>query len=264
MPLRFNILGPIEIRCGAKRIDVRGAQQRTFLVTLLVSAGKLVLIESIMNEIWGGVPPYRVENALHAHVSRLRYKLATVRSCGVPEITNWPSGYRLDMTDECELDAAILTSSLSEVQNTEGMPADEATARLRSALSLWRGPVFGGPLGGPICRTAAARYAQTRLSALSLLYDLELKRGRHAEIIDELTELTNSEDLNERLCEQLMVALYRDGRQADALAVYRKMWERLNDQLGVDASPSLRRYEHAILIQDPRLLQPEGFRALRG
>lgn len=262
--LRFNILGPIEIQCGARHVDVRGAQQRALLVTLLVNAGKLILTDSIINEIWGAVPPDRVENALHAHVSRLRCKFAAVRACSMPEIMNWPSGYRLDLTSECELDAAILINSLRGVQNAENMPAAEAAASLRSALSLWRGPVFGGPLGGPICFAAAARYTQTRLSALSLLYDIELKRGHHAEIIDELTELTSSEDLNERLCEQLMVALYRDGRQADALAVYRKMWERLNDQLGVDVSPSLRKYERAILIQDPRLLQPEGLTALRG
>jgi len=262
--LRFNILGPIEILCGKKRVEVRGAQQRTLLITLLVSAGKLVLTESIMNEIWGQVPPDRVENALHAHMSRLRHKFATVCRRSAPDITSWPSGYRLDLGEECELDSTILTNTLSEARNAKDMPADEATARLRSALSLWRGPVFGGPLGGPICLAAAARYGQTRLSALSLLYDLELKRGCHAQIIDELTELTNSEDLNERLCEQLMVALYREGRQAEALAVYRKMWERLNDQLGVDVSQSLRNYEHAILIQDPMLLRAADHTALRG
>jgi SARP family transcriptional regulator, regulator of embCAB operon len=262
--LRFNILGNIEIRCGGIRVAVRGAQQRTLLVTLLVNAGKLVLTESIMNEIWGQVPPDRVENALHAHVSRLRCKFATVCRESTVDIVNWPSGYQLDLGKGAELDAAILIDTLAEVRSAEDMPAGEAIERLRSALALWRGPAFGGPLGGPICLSAAARYVQTRLSALSLLYDLELKRGHHAEIIGELTELTSSEELNERLCEQLMVALYRDGRQAEALAVYRKMWERLNDELGVDVSPSLRKYERAILIQDPRLLQAADYTLLRG
>jgi SARP family transcriptional regulator, regulator of embCAB operon len=260
--LQFNILGPVEVQCGDEGIEVRGAQQRTLLVTLLVNAGRLVLTESIINEVWGQVPPNRVENALHAHVSRLRRRFAAICQRSAPDITSWPSGYRLELGPESELDSTILTDVLFEVRRAD-MPVAQATARLRSALALWRGPVFGGPLGGPICAAAATRYEQARLSALSLLYDLELERGRHAEIIDELAGLVSSEDLNERLCEQLMVALYRAGRQAEALAEYRKMWGRLNDQLGVNASPSLRKYEQAILIQDPVLMRAADYMSLR-
>lgn len=261
--LRFNILGPIEIRCENKVIEIRGAQQRTLLATLLASANRLVLTESIMNEIWGQKPPHGVENALHAHVSRLRRKFDTACPGSVPDIKSWPSGYRLDIGENCELDAAILTDATHDVWNAKDMPPEEAIERLTSVLAMWRGPVFGGPLGGPICQAAAARFEQTRLSALSLLYDLKLQNGRHSEIIDELFELTNSENLNERFCEQLMVALYRDGRQAEALAAYRHMWERLNEELGVDVSPNLRKYEHAILIQDPALLQEADYISLR-
>lgn len=255
MTLRINILGPVEIRCGEVNIEIRGAQQRTLLATLLVSWGKLVLTESIISELWGEAPPDNVENALHAHVSRLRRKFSTACPESAPDIKSWPSGYCLDLGKKCELDATIMTNTTSMVRNSKGMDPEEAVACLTSALALWRGPVFGGPLGGQICQAAAMRYEQTRVSALALLYDLKLKSGRHSEITDELFEIIRSESLNERFCRQLMIALYRDGRQAEALGVYRYVWDRLNNELGVEVSPGLRECEHAILIQDPVLLR---------
>jgi SARP family transcriptional regulator, regulator of embCAB operon len=251
--LRINILGPIEICSGTRKIEVRGALQRTLLVTLAVSEGRLVLSDSIMTEFWGEAPPRNAENALQAHVSRLRRRLAALEpGRAAPRIVTWPSGYRFELGCD-ELDVSILMRALQQVRRDASMPPDEAARRLRTALSLWRGPVFGGAVGGPMCHAATARFEQTRLSALELLYDLELRNGKHSEIIDELSELVDCEHLNERLCEQLMIALYRDGRQAEALAVYRRMWERLGEQLGVDASPSLRNHEHAILVHDPVL-----------
>jgi SARP family transcriptional regulator, regulator of embCAB operon len=261
--LTFNIMGPVEVQSSSGSLEVRGALQRTLLVTLLACEGKLVLTDSIMTEIWGEVPPRRAENALQAHVSRLRRALAALEpDRPSPQIVTWPSGYLLDLSEH-EVDVNILARTVHEVRNDTDLPLDEATGRLRSALSLWRGPVFGGAVGGPICQSAAMRYEQTRLTALELLYDLELKNGCHSEIIDELSEHVDSERFNERLCEQLMVALYRAGRQADALAAYRKMWARLNEQLGIDTSPTLRKCEHAILSQDPVLESSAGYLALR-
>jgi hypothetical protein len=153
--------------------------------------------------------------------------------------------------------------ALKDVRSRPNMDAGMAIVKLRSAVALWRGPVFGGPLGGPICQAAAARYEAARLVAVEMLFDLELRCGRHTEVIPELSELVESQSLNERFCEQLMVALYRSGRQADALKVYRRMRMRMDTDLGVEPSPTLRKYERAILAHDPALCTGANYAALR-
>jgi DNA-binding SARP family transcriptional activator len=128
---------------------------------------------------------------------------------------------------------------------------------LRAALALWRGPVFGGLAAGPICRRAAARYEESRTAALGLLYELELHRGGHARIVPELTELVARNPMHEQFCRLLMVALYRSGRQIDALNVYRGIRRRLVDEFGIEPSPLLRRYEEAILNHDALVSDPK-------
>jgi DNA-binding SARP family transcriptional activator len=251
--LKFLVLGPIEVSSERHCFEVRGAFQRALLITLLASAGNVVLTGTLIDELWGGAPPRRVENALQAHVSRLRRILEQLDPARrTPQLVTLPSGYRL-VLERDETDAAMFMQSVREIGSQHGMDPERAIQRLRAALALWRGPVFGGAVGGSLCQSVAARYEQSRFTALELLFDLELESGRHSQIIGELCEVTESEYFNERLCGQLMVAFYRDGRQADALAVYRRMRARLDDQLGIEPSPTLREYEHAILVQDPAL-----------
>jgi SARP family transcriptional regulator, regulator of embCAB operon len=251
--LRFLILGPIEILSERRHIEVRGAFQRALLVTLLASTGNFVLTDTLIDELWRGAPPRRVGNALQAHVSRLRRTLENLDpGRQTPQLVTLPSGYRL-VLDRDEVDAAIFIQAIQEIRTQHRMDPEGATQRLRAALSLWRGPAFGGAVGGSLCQSSAVRYEQSRFRALELLFDIELESGRHSEIIAELCEVTESEHFNERLCGQLMVAFYRAGRQADALAVYRRMRARLDDQLGIEPSPALQKYEHAILVQDPAL-----------
>lgn len=251
--MRFSILGPVEVHADGLYADLRGMFQRRLLIALLVGQSRVALVDALMEELWSESPPRRAENALQAHVSRLRRKLEILDGERVtPRLVALPSGYRL-LVEEEELDAALFMRALSEVRAQPHLNPVDAVHQLRAALSLWRGHAFGGVPGGPICQAACARYEQSRLAALELLFDNELKIGRHTEIIPELSELIEAGSLNERLCQQLMVALYRAGRQADALAVYRKLWSRLNDELGVEPSPTLRKYERAILAHDPVL-----------
>ncbi|MER6127379.1 AfsR/SARP family transcriptional regulator [Streptomyces sp. NPDC001795] len=158
------------------------------------------------------------------------------------------------MGDE-EVDGERFVRAVQEAQKFSGIchPA-ETSVRMRRALAMWRGPVFGGITGGAMCQTEAARYEDARLRAFEILYDSELALGRHALIIGELSSLVDGSALpRERLCAQLMVALYRCGRQAEALGVYQRVRERMMEAAGCLPSVGLRRCERAILEHDPAL-----------
>ncbi len=248
--LEFCILGPVEARTGTAAVHIRGSFQSALLVTLLINGGRLVPADTLISELWGEEPPEQAENALQAHVSRLRRRLNTLEPAEhIRRVPTRPSEYRLEFTAG-QLDAAAFTM-LVEAERDRG-PADPLTTvrNLRGALTRWRGPAFGGPLGGAHCQAAAARYNELRSAAHDMLFDAELRLGRHSEIMPEIRHLLDEDRFNERLCGQLMVALYRSGRQADALEVYRQMRRRLREQFGVEPSPLLRRYERAVLEHD--------------
>jgi DNA-binding SARP family transcriptional activator len=261
--LEFSVLGPIKIRSGGLCVEIRGEIQRMLLTALLACEGRLATNSMLIEELWGENPPRNSENALQAHVSRLRRRLEALEPDPKHHrLVSSPSGYRLRF-DEEELDATLFLKTLREVRGTPQMEPAEAVCKLRWALSLWRGPVFNSLTGGSICQGAATRYEESRLAVLELLYDNELMMGRHSEVIPELRELTQASGLNERLCEQLMVALYRAGRQTEALAVYRQMWSRLKDEIGIEPSPTLKRYERAILTHHPVLNSTTNHLTLR-
>ena len=199
---------------------------------------------------------------MQAHVSRLRRNLRSFGGNTSVDLFSLPSGYRLSVSDN-DIDATLFMHTLKEVRSRPNMDATTAILKLRSAIALWRGPVFGGTLGGPICRSAAVRYEAARSVATEMLFDLELHCGRHADVIPELSELVESRSLNERFCEQLMVALYRSGRQTDALQVYRRIRKRMNIDLGVEPSPALRKYEQAVLSHDPALCTGANYASIR-
>jgi DNA-binding SARP family transcriptional activator len=261
--LEYSILGPVEIRADGVSVEIRGEIQRVLLTALLASEGRLCTTSMLIEELWGDNPPRNSENALQAHISRFRRRLEALEPHSArPRLVSSSSSYRL-CVGENELDATRFTRSLHEVRSQPDMHPAQAVHTLRSALALWRGPAVVPATGGAICRAAAARYEESRRAMLELLYDNELKLGRHSEIIAELRELTEESGLNERLCEQLMVALYRAGRQSDALAVYRQMWSRLKSEIGVEPSPMLKRYERAILTHHPILNRSADHLALR-
>lgn len=249
---RFSLLGPIECWSAGRQVEVHGALQRTLLATLLASEGKPVPAEPVAMELWAGTPPRNWENALQAHVSRLRRRLATVADDKPAQLVVASGGYRLLVAEEA-VDATVFMKKFTHARVLASTDPAAAVGALRSALALWRGPALGNIIGGPLCRAAAARWDAARVIGLETMFDLELQTGRHVDIIPALSELVESPLLNERFCEQLMIALYRSGLQTEALATYRRMRQRLDLELGVQPTRTLRNHEKAILAHDPSL-----------
>lgn len=256
--MRFSILGAIEVRQHSHVVRLSGTMQQTLLAALLVSDGTLLTVDALMEELWGTTPPNKVENALHAQISRLRRSLARLEpNRTASRIITSASGYQIDI-DRSELDAWIFVDEVDAVRTraetgTASDPSACATD-IRAALTQWRGPVFGGMTGGPLCQTAVAKYAESRCAALSLLYELEIRSGRSVKILPELTALFAQNPFQEQLCMLLMLALYHSGRQIDALNIYRKFRWRLSEGLGIEPTPALQEYERAILAHDPILM----------
>ncbi|MFE9775061.1 BTAD domain-containing putative transcriptional regulator [Streptomyces sp. NPDC005931] len=251
--LRFSILGALQIHTASGPAEISGDLQRALLQTLLASEGQPVSGEALIDEMWGEVAPDNQANALQAHISRLRRKLRSLEpDRTTSRLIMYPSGYRITV-NEGELDAAEFIKTVRQAE-VVGRDNPDRTARLlRQALAMWRGPVFGGFPGGALCQLAAARYEEYRMRAMELRFEAELRLGRHAAVLAELTETHTNHPLRERFCEQLMIALYCAGRQADALDVFRRMRRHLADELGIEPSPSLRHVESAILSHDPAL-----------
>lgn len=261
--MEFSILGQFSVRANGRELHFRNGIQCALLAALIVAEGKILSVSSLVDELWGENPPSCMENALQAHASRLRKKLQALETeRSTPRLVSQARGYRL-LLDDAEIDAVTFGDALTRAQVEAGSSSVELTKRLREALAMWRGQIFGGAEVGPIAQAAAARLEASRTAALELLFDNELKLGSHVYIVPELTALVRAEGLNERLCEQLMVALYRCGRQTDALMVYQEIRHRLAEELGVDPSPMLRNHERAILAHDPELLPHENHLILR-
>jgi SARP family transcriptional regulator, regulator of embCAB operon len=260
--LSFSILGALQIRTAKGPAEISGDLQRTLIQTLLVNEGQSISGESLIEEMWGETAPDNQANALQAHISRLRRKLKALEpDRTTSRLTIHPSGYRLTV-HEGELDAAEFTKAVRQAETASATDPTATAALLGNALNLWRGPVFGDFPGGTICQLATARYDEYRMRAMELRFDAELRLGRHATILAELHDAHTNHPLREHFCEQLMIALYRSGRQADALTTYRHMWQHLTDELGIQPSPQLRRIEHAILSHHPNLHTPATTPAL--
>lgn len=234
----------------------QGRMIQTLFACFLAEGDRFVRVDALTEELWGSTPPAKSDNALQAQVSRLRRLLEQAEpGSGARRLTANSSGYRLSV-HWAELDIGVFQRKVDAVQQSPVADPRYRVAEIRKALALWRGPVFGGLIGGPICEIAAAKYEESRTAALEYLYDLELKADGHTRIIPELTELVRKHPLREQFCSLLMVALYRAGRQADALEAYRSLKRRLDEDLGIEPSPTLRHYEHAILNHDPLLMLP--------
>ena len=255
----FNILGPLEVHSAGAPSRGDGVFQTTLLTALLVGRGKVHSAEALMGELWGLAIPDRPENALQAHISRLRAKLRRLEpERRVGRLALLPAeGYRLDVSDS-ELDAGVFMAGVQQLRGEVGVcPPARMAARVREALSLWRGPALGGIIGGPICQDGALAYEEARSCALEMCFDAQLALGNHRAIIAQLSELVTAQPaFRERYCGQLMVALYRSGRQTDALDVYRRAREHAMDTRRAGPSPALREFERAVLAQDPGLDSP--------
>ncbi|MEU9129803.1 AfsR/SARP family transcriptional regulator [Kitasatospora sp. NPDC048540] len=257
--MQFRILGPVEIHDERRglRIVPTGSKQRILLGALVVKAGHLLSYHRLIDELWGEHPPANPANALQAHIARLRKLLEDAGSTSQERIDTHALGYQLhagpDATDAARFHR--LSAQGRAVVTTD--PA-RAVRLLRQALALWRGPALQGSLGGDICQAEAAQLEENRLVALETLYDASLRAGLHHEITGELEELTSDNPVRERFYDLLMVALYRCGRQAEALGVYERARMRLVNELGVEPGPALRRRVQSILSQARELGAPAG------
>ena len=248
--MRFRVLGPLQLWNGREWTGVGAAQQRVVLALLLCEANRVVPVERMIDELWHDDPPARAVNTVQAYVLRLRRALDD--RAGKRLVTQRP-GYRL-LVAEGELDAQLFEQGLAAGQQAlaDGRP-QEAAEGLRAALELWRGPALEDVPPAATLAAEIARLAQQRLSAIEAHGDALLELGRHQELVDALAEAVAEHPLRERLREQLMLALYRSGRRADALEVYRAGRRTIIDELGLEPGPDLRALEQAVLNDDPAL-----------
>ena len=248
----FRILGPLEALDEGRDVALAGSKRRALLALLLVHANETVSIERLIDELWGESPPATAARTVQAHVSRLRKALAAGNDADGLIVTR-ERGYQLRLDPE-RLDALrferLLTEGRSEL--AAGHPARAATA-FDAALSLWRGAPLAGLENEPFVRREVARLEDLRLAALEDLGEAELALGHHGDLVGRLEALIGEHPYRERLRAQLMLALYRGERQADALQAYQDARRTLVEELGIEPGERLRELERAILAQDPAL-----------
>jgi DNA-binding SARP family transcriptional activator/pimeloyl-ACP methyl ester carboxylesterase len=249
--VEFRILGDIEVLIGGEPLGVGGPRNRAVLAMLAVNAGRIVAADVLQDELWPGLPPERAAASLQVRVSELR---AALRPAGEDQrLVTRPPGYLLRAEAE-EVDASRFEALLA--RGREALTSGEARLAaeyLRAALALWRGPALAGLADVPFARSEAARLDEARLAALELRIEAELAAGGGGELVAELEALTARYPLRERLWAQRMLALYRAGRQADALRCYADLRGVLTGELGIEPGSEVRQLETAILRQDPSL-----------
>jgi YVTN family beta-propeller protein len=238
----FRILGPLEVEDEGRLLKLGGAKQRALLALLLLRANEVVSRDRLIDELWGGSPPETASTALQVYVSQLR------KALGADRVETRRPGYRLKVgSGELDLDRFEAL-----VETARGQDPREAESGLREALGLWRGTPLAD-VDDALARPERARLEEQRLTVLERRIEAELALGHGSELVAELERLLVEHPLRERLRGQLMIALYRSGRQADALEVYRRGRLLLSEELGLEPDESLQRLEKAILRHDPSL-----------
>ncbi|MFC5748517.1 AfsR/SARP family transcriptional regulator [Actinomadura rugatobispora] len=246
--MKFGILGPLTVWREGEQLDLGTPKERVLLAVLLCRAGNPVSEDQLAVALWGSTPPKSATKNVQTYAHRLR------RHLGDPaRVVRQGSGYLMPVVRD-ELDAARFEHLAASGQAAEAA-GDQAEAghRLHEALSLWRGAVFAGMTDVAMLAAEAARLDEVRLSVLQSRIAVDLRLGRHAGLLGELTALTNEYPLLERLRAQLMLALYRCGRRADALAEYTRARMTLIEETGLDPTEELQDMHRSILTQDPSL-----------
>jgi DNA-binding SARP family transcriptional activator/tetratricopeptide (TPR) repeat protein len=238
--LELRLLGPLEVRVDGRPVALPGRKARALLAALALH-GEPVSVERLIDDLWGEQPPQTARNSLHNAVSALR------KTLGPDVIDTRPPGYALDLEPE-QFDVSRF-QRLTERARAVASP-EERVAILREALQLWRGPPLADLAFEPFALLEAPRLEELCLAAQEDLIDTELALGGHRELVPELETLVAAHPFDERLRGQLMLALYRSGRQADALAAYRTTRQFLIEELGLEPGPELHALQQAILSQD--------------
>ena len=252
----FRVLGPVEAWRDGRLLPNQAPQNRTVLAALLVDAGRTVPVDVLVDRVWSGRPPPAASSTLQAVISRLRRQLEPHAAApGWTLLLTREPGYRLAV-EPGAVDAVRFTGLVRSARELAGR--DELTAArvaVAEGLALWRGPAYAD-VAASFASAECERLAQLRLAARELAAELDLRLGRHAELVDELWDLVRAEPLREGLRASLMLALYRSGRQAEALDVYGEGRRLLAEGLGVDPGRPLQTLHERILRQDGDLLPP--------
>ncbi|MDT4918815.1 MAG: adenylate cyclase [Pseudonocardiales bacterium] len=245
--LVFRMLGPTRMLVDGVDVPLRAARLRHLLSLMLLHRNEISSVDRLVDELWEGRPPESATAALRVHVSRLRKVLAAVGHDDV--LVTRPSGYQLDIAAE-SLDVARFEALAARGQRllVEGKP-EEAAESLDQALGLWQGRPLADVPNSPATDAAATRLSELHVTVLEDHIDAQLGCGRHRQILGELDALVRAHPLRERLWAQRMTALYRSGRQAEALAAYQALRRTLADELGLDPSPQLADLHDRILTR---------------
>jgi DNA-binding SARP family transcriptional activator/tetratricopeptide (TPR) repeat protein len=251
--MEYRILGPVEVWDGAQQLELGGSKPRALLAVLLVHSNQVVSTERLIDQLWAEAPPPTARTLIQVYVSRLRHALHRNRDGRAMDqvLVTRPSGYLLRVEPgELDLDRfeGLTTQARRAAADGDLKRAAECWC---GALALWRGPALAGAGSEVLRRAAVPRLEEARLVALEERLEVDLSLGRHAELVGELQTLVGEHPLRERLCRQLMLALYRSGRRAEALAVFRSTRQVLVEELGLEPSPALQELERAILLGDP-------------
>ncbi len=249
MGTEFAILGELEVRQDGSRVELGPPRQRALLARLLVNPNEVITTDRLVEDLWRGDPPDRARHTLHVYVSRLRKALGRDGA----RLERQASGYRFCVQQE-ELDAsrfeALAAAGRAALTRHD---AASAATQLRGALGMWRGCALGEFADDGFARDEAVRLDELRLDTVEQRMWAELESGRHGDVVEELREFVTQNPFRETGWEQLMLALYRSGRQADALRAYQKARAALAEELGIEPGPALRRMEERILAQDPSI-----------
>jgi SARP family transcriptional regulator, regulator of embCAB operon len=246
------MLGPLRVSDGANSSYISAQKIETLLAVLLIRADHVVSTDRLIAEIWGEDIPRRAMAGIHVYISQIRKFLSRFGKLENRVVTRTP-GYMLRLgTDELDYHSFLNQVSLGREHSRVGC-YEKAAACFEDALAMWRGPVLGEMHYSPILSGFATRLTEARVECNEILIDAELMLGRHRELVGRLYSLSADYPLHEAFYRQLMLALYRSDRQADALNVYRLARTTLNDELGLEPCRALQEIHQSILTADPDL-----------
>ncbi len=250
--MKISLLGPLTLDDEGHDITPSAPKQRGLLALLLLNANTVVPVDDCIRELWDGDPPTGALGTVHSHMTRLRQGLAAARS-GAPRLMTRGRGY-VFAVKHGEIDLAVFTSQVDAAKLARTKGDRSASARMvGGALDLWRAPVLVDVAAGPLSSVLRGDLFRRRLDALCMRIDLDLELGRHHQLISELSALGHLHPADEGIQQRLMTALYRCGRQVEALRVYWQLRKELRIEYGVVPSTGVDRLHTAILTADPEL-----------
>ena len=254
--MEFRLLGTIEVSADESSLPLGGPRQRAVIADLALHVGRPVTTAQLIDDVWGETAPRSATHTVETYISRIRRALAAAGGSAV--LVTTPNGYMLDLAPETVDVCRFRDLAARGGDALERGDAAGAETLVRSALALWRGPAVADIQDAPFAPLAAHGLEDERLTALEKLTESRLRLGHHRELVPELETLIAESPYRECFHAQLMLALYRSGRQAEALAAFRRARDLLSDQLGLEPGPELRELERAILVHAPELGHVSG------